>query len=94
MRKENNLAKQPTHSDLMKKIEDLEKRLAKLEPRDDLAEYKKLLDEVKKAMPEKEYVPYYPYPYTYPWYSHPYAPPYIFWTTTTCDSGNSYTLTS
>ena len=72
----------------MKKIGELEKRLEALEPKDDLAEYRKLLDEIKKVMPEKEYVPY---PYPYPWYPYqPTQPWYPVWTGTT--TGTNYTL--
>ena len=50
----------------MKKIGELEKRLEKLEPKDPLAPYRDLLDEIQKALPKREYVPY-PYP-VYPQY--------------------------
>ena len=86
MKKENHLAKQPTHSDLLREIEELKKRVEKLEPHDELAKYKELLDEIQKAMPKKEYVPYWPAPYDpnpyhpYPWWIGPIY---------TCTSGSS-----
>jgi hypothetical protein len=65
------LAKQPTHSDLMKEIEGLKKRLEKLEPKDELAPYRDLLEEIRKALPQTEYIPY-----PYPWYPTPWQPYY------------------
>lgn len=63
------MEKQPTHSDLMKEIEKLKKQVSELKPKDELAPYRDLLDQIRKAMPQKEYVPYpvYPSPYN-PWY--------------------------
>jgi len=88
------MEKQPTHSDLLREIEELKKKVEKLEPKDVLAPYRDLLDEIKKVMPQKEYVPY---PY-YPYYPRPYYPtypePWIFYTSGTAADTTDYRTVS
>ena len=83
------MGKEPTHSDLLKELVELKKRVEKLEPKNEFDKYRDLLDEIKKAMPEKEYVPYPWYPQ--PWYPDwPWRPTYFTYTSGTTNDSTDY----